>query len=147
MVKTATLVAAAALVVAGVGVVQAAGRGDAPAAATASDRQERAGTTSTSAREVAEDVRGPCDEAEHAADPRCGNSAPAAEGGSGTGEQVDDGRRNRGRRSSGRGDDDGALEARVDDRGGGDGDRGRSDDDNHDENDDDNRSGSNSGRS
>jgi hypothetical protein len=36
-------------------------------------------TTSTSTLETGEDVSGPCDEAEHANDPRCIGAAPAGE--------------------------------------------------------------------
>ena len=89
---------------------------------TVEDRPETTTTVETVRRTTtAVDVSGPCDEAEHANDPRCTGGPQAA---------ADDDRRGRG------GDDD------RDDRSG----RGRGGSDNDDDSDDDDRSGSNSGR-
>jgi hypothetical protein len=101
-------------------------------ARTVSLQSQTTGTTTGATTNDAEDISGPCDEAEHANDPRCVGSAPAApatttdedEAEDRSGAEVDD----RGEDNSGRGH-------------GGDDDRG----DDHGGNDDD-RSGSNSGR-
>jgi hypothetical protein len=78
------------------------------------------GATTTTTTNEAEDISGPCDEAEHANDPRCTGAAGAR--------ADDDGDRAEG------GDDHGRRHGRGDDDNGGD------------ENGDDDRSGSNSGR-
>jgi hypothetical protein len=56
-------------------------------------------TTSTSTVETGEDLSGPCDEAEHANDPRCTGAAPV--GGRGDREDADDDRANSNRGQGG----------------------------------------------
>jgi hypothetical protein len=80
--------------------------------------------TTTAATTTGVDISGPCDEAEHANDPRCTGVAPAVT----RDDNGDDDRRDRGR---------GRDDVGADDHGG----RGRGDEDGNDD-----RSGSNSGR-
>ena len=134
MTKIAAALAGLVLAAAGVASVQLLAAGE-PAGASPLTLGTTAGTTTaetagivttgaTATVDTAADVSGPCDEAEHADDPRC---APGA---------VDDDRS--GTRG---GDDDDRAEA--DDSSG----RSGGDDDHDDHDEDDDRSGSNSGRS
>jgi hypothetical protein len=63
-------------------------------------------TTPTSTLETGEDVSGPCDEAEHASDPRCTGKAPADERGDREDAGDDRAHSNRGPGGDDHGDDD-----------------------------------------
>ena len=86
-------------------------------------------TTPTTAETTGEDVSGPCDEAEHANDPRCTGAAGADDrrgrDGRADDARADDRGRGRGRGSGGGGDDD----DHADDRGGSNSGHGGGDDD------------------
>ena len=102
-------------------------RGRAPERPALHRRQHAAPATApapATTTDDGEDISGPCDEAEHANDPRC------------TGARGDDRDDDRGRDDDRRGDDDDSGHGSDD----------HDDDDNDDDDDDDDRSGSNSGR-
>ena len=150
--KAIAFVAGIALAAGGAASVQLASPSDpVRAAATTTGDDDATSTAATTAaattgREAGEDVRGPCDEAEHAGDPRCTGAAPAtreAERDDDRGREAEPGD-DRGRGAE-PGDDHGA-DAAVTEADDDHGDRsGPSGDDDSDHGNDD-RSGSNSGR-
>ncbi|HXV34233.1 MAG TPA: hypothetical protein VD769_09505 [Gaiellaceae bacterium] len=99
----------------------------APTTSTVEDVTTTLGTTTPEA----EDVSGPCDEAEHANDPRCTGAAPADDdrGDRGDGDGRDDDNSGPGSQSSGPGHDGDDDDDHDDDRGGHRG----GDDDRHDD--------------